>query len=397
MKNPYGSLFEAPGSMRFSAAGFVARMPLSMNTLGIVTMLSQLRGDYWIAGAVSAAFALCNALIAPQISRLVDRFGQARVIVPASAVSIIGLTGLMIAARLDAPVWVLFVFAVVAGFMPSIAAMVRSRWAHIYRDSPKLHTAFALESVVDETIFIVGPIVSIGLSVGLFPEAGSLAAAILLGIGTILFAAQKGTEPPVVPVDGTARTSVIRIPAVQLLTLTLIGIGTIFGTAEVTAVAFAEMQGNKGAASVLLAGYAAGSLLIGLLYGAFSFRMPLERQLVIAIAVAALTTIPPLFASTIPMLAIALFIAGSAVSPTIILSMGLVQRAVPAAMLTEGITWAVTGIGIGMALGSMASGWVIEAYGASSGFGVSTVAGIVAFITVVLAYRSLAAPKAHLA
>ena len=44
---------------------------------------------------------------------------------------------------------------------------------------------------------------------------------------------------------------------------------------------------------------------------------------------------------------------------------------VAAAKLTEGITWAVTGIGIGMALGSFASGYVIDAFGPASGFLVS--------------------------
>ena len=79
MSNPYREIFRARGAKAFSAAAFVARLPLSMITLGIVTMLSQTHGEYTIAGAVSATFALANALIAPQISRLIDRHGQGRV------------------------------------------------------------------------------------------------------------------------------------------------------------------------------------------------------------------------------------------------------------------------------------------------------------------------------
>ena len=97
MPNPYREIFRAPGSVGFSAAGFIARMPFSMVTIGIVTMLSQARGEYWLAGGVAATFALANALIAPQISRLVDRHGQSRVLVPATLGTLLALAGLMLA------------------------------------------------------------------------------------------------------------------------------------------------------------------------------------------------------------------------------------------------------------------------------------------------------------
>ena len=79
MANPYAAIFRAPGAKAFATAGFFARMPMAMAPIGIVAMLSQTHGEYWLAGAVSAAYALTNALVSPQISRLVDRYGQARV------------------------------------------------------------------------------------------------------------------------------------------------------------------------------------------------------------------------------------------------------------------------------------------------------------------------------
>ena len=117
MPNPYREIFRAPGSVGFSAAGFLARMPFSMLTIGIVTMLSQARGEYWLAGGVAATFALSNALIAPQISRLVDRHGQSKVLIPATLATIVALIGLMLATRLEAPIWVLFLFAGFAFFI----------------------------------------------------------------------------------------------------------------------------------------------------------------------------------------------------------------------------------------------------------------------------------------
>ena len=80
MANPYAELFQAPGSRAFVSAGMLARMPISMTGIGLITMLSQLRGGYGLAGAVAATFALATAFCAPQVSRLVDRYGQGRVL-----------------------------------------------------------------------------------------------------------------------------------------------------------------------------------------------------------------------------------------------------------------------------------------------------------------------------
>ncbi|UGX86598.1 MFS transporter [Phyllobacterium meliloti] len=388
MTNAYRDIFRAPGSFAFSASGLIARLPVAMITLGIVTMLSQTHGAYWLAGAVSAAFALSNALIAPQVSRFIDRYGQRRVLPPVTIITILALSALMLSARYGAANWVLFLFAILAGFMPSISAMVRARWTEIYRDTPKLHTAFALESVVDEIIYMLGPIISIGLSVALFPEAGPLAATLFLAVGALLFVAQRSTEPPVHAQDKSKGTSVIRLRPLQWIVLTLIAIGAIFGTAEVTAIAFAEEHGQKAAASIVLASYAAGSLIVGLVFGTLKFKQSLQAQFLYAITLAMLTTLPLLFVTNIPALAVILFLAGAAVSPTIIISMGLIERLVPPAKLTEGITWAMTGIGIGMALGSSVSGLVIDAYGARYGFCVSIAAGVIALIIALMVYRN---------
>lgn len=392
MPNPYREIFRAPGTVGFSAAGFIARLPLSMVTLGIVTMLSQARGEYWLAGGVAAAFALANALIAPQVSRLVDRYGQSRVLIPTTLATLAALAGLMLATRLQAPAWVLFLFAGLAGLTPSMMAMVRARWTEIYRDTPQLRTAFAFESVVDEVIFMVGPVIAIGLSVAWFPEAGPLAAAILLALGMALFVAQRATEPPVHPQGATAGGSVIRLGAVQVIALLMVAVGAIFGTAEVTAVAFAEAQGNKAAASLVLAAYAAGSAIAGLVFGALRPGLPLASQLLLAIGLAAATTLPLLVVGSLWMLGAVLFVAGASISPTIIVAMALIERHVPASKLTEGITWVMTGIGIGMAAGSAASGWLIDLYGASSGFWVSIAGGFTALAIVGTGFCVLAEP-----
>src|SRR5690349_12149755 len=134
--SPYRALFAAPGSKSFSAAGFLGRMPLSMMGIGVVTMVSQLTGRYGLAGALSATIALSAAVIGPQISRLVDRHGQRRVLRPATLAALTAAAGLLLAAHFEWPDWVLFVCAAGIGSVPSLGAMIRARWAALYRGTP---------------------------------------------------------------------------------------------------------------------------------------------------------------------------------------------------------------------------------------------------------------------
>ncbi|MFQ6182703.1 MFS transporter [Sinorhizobium meliloti] len=391
MSNPYGKIFRAPGAKGFSAAGFFARLPIAMAPIGIVAMLSQTHGEYWLAGAVSATFALTNALVAPQISRLVDRLGQTAVVVPTTIVSVATFLALIIAANRDWPAWTLFASAFFAAMMPSIPALVRARWTEIFRNQPELNTAFAFESSADELVYISGASLSVGLAVALFPEAGMLTSTIFLALGTAAFILQRSTEPKVRQLEaGVSQVSAIRQRPVQIITLALIFVGSIFATAEVSAVAITKELGEPQAASLVIGVYAVGSFLVGLALGALNPAMPLHRQLLFAVSVIAITSVPLLFADTVPLLALAVFASGIAISPTFITAFGLIERRVPESMLTEGVTWVMTGIGIGMALGAFVSGWVVDNFGAQNGFWVSVAAGVATVVTIAAGQRSLA-------
>jgi MFS family permease len=392
MPNPYREIFARPGTKGFSAAAFVARLPLPMTTIGLVAMLSQTHGEYWLAGAVSATFALANAFISPQVSRWVDARGQSAVLVPTTIITLLALVGLAAAAWMRWPNWTLFAFAFVAGLMPSMMALVRARWSEIYRDRPELHTAFAFESVMDELVYICGPVFGIGLSVALFPEAGVLASAAFLAVGTALFVVQKSTEPKVDPQRMKGGGSVMRLLPMWFLVVVFAGMGTIFGTAEVSVVAFSEALGNKGAASYILSAYAAGSFVVGLVFGAIKFKSSLARRLLFASLVAAVTTLPMPFVGSLWALTAVIFLAGAAISPTFISAMTLIERIVPSSQVTEGITYAMTGVSIGFAAGSSLAGWTIDAYGASNGFWVAVAGGAVALTTMLAGYGLLSRP-----
>lgn len=389
MTNPYRAIFRAPGAKGFAAAGFFARMPIAMAPIGIVAMLSQTHGEYWLAGAVSATFALTSALVAPQVSRLVDRVGQARVLTPTTLISVLAFIVLILAANQHWPTWTLFASALLAAAMPSIPAMLRARWSELFTGRPELNTAFAFESAMDELVYIAGASLSVGLSVSLFPEAGLVVSTLLLALGSTAFIMQRSTEPGIRPVGERSVQSAFWLRPVQVLTLAMIFIGSIFATAEVSAVAITEALGQPEAASFVVGVYAIGSFVLGLVIGALNLKLALRKQLAMAVSVIAITTLPLLLVNTVPLLALAVFVSGIAISPTFITTFGLIERRVPASMLTEGVTWVMTGIGIGVALGSFASGWVVDNFGASNGFWVSVVAGALALLTVLLGQKTL--------
>jgi MFS family permease len=123
----------------------------------------------------------------------------------------------------------------------------------------------------------------------------------------------------------------------------------------------------------------------------------LHRQLLAALAVLLVTTLPLLLAGSVPALAAAIFLSGVAISPTFITAFGLVERRVPPEVLTEGVTWVMTGIGIGMALGAFVAGWVVDTFGARSGFWVSIVMASAALAVVTLGQRILGEGRERLA
>ncbi|GKQ35545.1 MFS transporter [Streptomyces sp. A012304] len=392
MPSPYRALFAAPGSKAFSAAGFVGRMPLSMMGIGVVTMVSQLTGRYGLAGALTATIALAAAAIGPQISRLVDQYGQRRVLRPATLVALAASAGLLLAAHFDWPEWVLFVCAAGIGSVPSLGAMIRARWASVYRGTPQLHTAYSFESVVDEVCFIFGPIMSIGLSTAWFPEAGPLLAACFLAVGVFWLTAQRATEPAPHPRARQDGGTALRSPGLQVLVATFVATGTIFGAVDVVTVAFADEQGHKRAASVVLALYAAGSCVAGLVFGLLRPKGAPGRRWLLGVCMMAVSMIPLLLVGNLPLLAVALFVAGLAIAPTMITTMSLIEEHVPRAQLTEGMTWVSTGLAVGVALGSSFAGWVIDAAGARAGYGVPAISGAVAVAVGFLGYRRLSRP-----
>ncbi|MBU0521443.1 MAG: MFS transporter [Gammaproteobacteria bacterium] len=394
MANPYRELLTTPGVMGLVIASSIARLPQAMIGIGIITMLVQQTGLYWLAGSVAGTFTLANALIGPQVSKLVDQRGQSRVLPLVTTFSIGMLLALIVAVSMRAPTPLLFILAALAGTMPSMPAMIRARWTQLFRGKPQLHTAFSLDTVLTELAFIIGPPLAIGLSVSFFAEAGPLVAVLLLVIGVSAFLLQKQTEPKVVVGVRKSTGSTLLIPGVRTIVLALLAMGVIGGSIDVAVVAFANAQDWPASASFILAAYALGSMIAGLTFGALRVSLSIEKQFFVGVLITAVTAVLPIFSPDVYILSGMLFVAGMSFAPTMVVVMNLGTIIVPPSRITEGLTWMTTGISIGVALGGVLAGLIIDAYGARAGFGVAIGAGLVMVVIVLLGLRTLRATSA---
>lgn len=374
MLEPYQQILTLPGAWKFSLTGLVARMPISMVSLGIVLLVSARAGSYGLAGTIAATAVVAGAVGSPLQGHLTDRFGQSRVLPVFAAAFALGIVLLLVSIDAGWPVAVPHLFAALVGvFQPKVGSMVRARWSHLIADRPRLQTAFALEAVLDEVIWVTGPIIVTFLATLVDPAAGLACAALTGIVGSLLLAAQHGTQPPAAATRGGPDPR--RLPWRPLVPLVLVsvGVGGVFGALDVVTVAFASEADARSLTGVLLAAFAAGSMTAGVVLGAVSPRVaPLTQLRVLtaflALAFVPLTLVPPSASGAFVLAAVLLFVCGIAIAPSLVASVSLVERAVPRERLTEGIAWTISGIAAGGAPGAAVSGWAVDAYGARASY-----------------------------
>lgn len=370
---PYRRLFALPGTRAFTAGNLLARLPMGMFGISAVMMIAGQRGSYALAGAVTATGLAATALVAPWTARLVDRHGQARIALPATLIAVLGSLSLIVCVRTQAPAWTLFASYAATATTPNIGGMSRARWTHLLRDSPASHhTAMSFEQAADELCFMLGPVLAAFLCSAVLPEAGTLTAAALLLGGMLLFTSQRATQPPVsAPHPGHSPLRALR-PVLYLF----LPLGVLFGSMEVTSIAHLDARGLGAASGLVLALQAAGSCAAGLLYGTLRPRGLRTCLTTLSIAMA----LPWAAAATgsVPLLALALLLAGMATAPTMVTAMSRVHALTPEGRLNEGMTLAVTAIFAGISLGSATAGTLIDHLGPTIPYALPAVAALAA-------------------
>jgi predicted MFS family arabinose efflux permease len=376
--SPYTRLFAVPGARAFSLAGWVGRLPAPMLGLGAVLLVEGQSGSYALAGAVSGTLALSYGLSGPQWARAMDRRGQGAILLWAMAAFLV--TGLAFVAVVvaDAPYWSWFLLAIGAGLAgPNIGSLVRARWSALL-DPAERQTAYAFEAVVDEVVFVVGPPLVTVLGTLIAPPVGFLTGVVVGTLGGVWLALQRATEPPVDAVDATTpgrRWSSVLTPTLLVVVTTYLAVGTVFGATDVVVVGFAEAEGAPALSGAALAVFAGGSLVAGLVYGLAPLPGTLASRFVVT-AIAFGVAVQTLWAvGSLPVLIGCGFLAGLTIAPVLVSGTSLVESRVAPGVLTESLAWTITGLTLGVTVGSTLAGAAVDAWGAEAAFVVPASAG----------------------
>jgi MFS family permease len=383
----YRDVLAVPGAKAFVSAGFVARLPIAMIGLGIVIYISGITGSYGRAGLLTAIYAVAAAVFPLFTSRWMDRVGQRRVLPGLILTHGVALIIFVLLVTFNQSVLLQGLVVGIAGAaMPSTGSLVRARWVYVLRSPMQIRSAFALESILDEVMFTIGPLLTTVLALQVALPLPIVLGAGLAVVGSLALSALRGSEPPPNPRVRSAEpaTPTYRQPGLLLMVFAALGVGAVFGSYEVSVVAFARALDQSGSSGIILALFAAGSMVGGLWFGSRHWHIPLPQQLPILTGIFVLVLFPLPWLSTVPLLAGASIVAGLATAPVLIAIFSLTQHLVPPRQLTEGLTWANSGLALGFSIGAAVGGILIDQFGTRWSFtltvGGAALATLIAFL-----------------
>ena len=356
----YVRLLREPGAAPLAFWGMIGRFPIAMRAISILMLVSAVTGSLGDAGVVAAAMLVSQGVASPVLGRTADRLSQRRVLLAACSAHVVGMALLLVSIVLKAPLWLLIVGAVAAGCTSvSFTSFMRARWA-VMVDQAKLRTAYAMESMLDDTIFLVGPLLVTVLASSVHPAAGLIVCGLLTLTGSVFVALHRRSEPVREAKAGEVPKRASSVPGVWVLTVAYAGMGFQFGAVDVTMIAFAQERGTPGLSGVLISLIAVGSLVAGVTYGAVDWRLSQARLLTLTTLALTLGALPLVFASSSLLMAVFAVVAGIAISPALISGSTLLESVAPKGSLSEAFSWLTSAGALGIASGTAAGGQLAE-------------------------------------
>jgi hypothetical protein len=348
-------LIAIPHVRGLMAAALLGRLPEAVASVTIVLVVHDLTGSYAAAGLASACYAVAAGLAGPALGRLIDRRGQATVLVACAVVSSAAWAGIAVAG--GAGMAVLAGCCAVAGAsQPPLASCMRALWPVLVREPGLRETAYALESTSQELVYIAGPLLLAGV-VGVASPTVAAAGWATLGLaGTLLFARSPAARawrpgPRRRHWAGALTGAGIRwLLGARVIWMTSVGM------LLVAMAAFCARQGASAGTGVVIAVWGAASMAGGVAYGARRWRSPLQARFVLLLAALAVTAFPLAFARSTVELALLFGVFGLGLAPWLASADALTQAAAPRGTITEAFTWGIAAGLLGQALGGSLAG-----------------------------------------
>lgn len=436
----YAKLFSFEGTRAFCISGAIARLPISMMGLGIVLALNHIYNNWTIAGTMSAAYVLSQAAVTPLYAKLFDRFGQRKVGVIALSAQVVCMLSFATAALFHIPLPILFALAILMGVTQfAFGALVRTRWAYTLKsqtDDTLLNVAYALESGIDEIVFIFGPILAAWLATSVHPVSQLFVPVLANGLGGAWFLSLKNTQPAVVKIvqvesapandedvraaleNGPYRTSedsaedsskngkkliaknlrdrlslkqlrntnrknksknVLLYRGIIPLVVMFLVFNMSFSAFDVSVTAAMRAQGLDKLIGLQLALFACGSLVGAVIFGSHKFRGSNWSHLIVFLSLLTIGFIlMNINIDRLVLLSIFELLSGLCVSPIFATGNLIVKDTIPEHSLTEGLSWLPTASATGASLGSMVAGFAIDAWSSHGGMMVPWISTLVA-------------------
>ncbi|HEX8085492.1 MAG TPA: MFS transporter [Solirubrobacteraceae bacterium] len=395
MPGRYRAALAVPHVRLLAAAATLHGVAAATAPLPLVLLVADRTGSYGSAGVVSGAYFVGTALSAPIRGRAVDRFGALRVILPLAIADSAAFAAIVALAIADAGTGALFVAAALAGLLmpPSVSAL-RTLWSRLTRTPSEQQAANALQSVVLETVNIVGPLLGGALAAVASPAAAlgvSSICMLLAGLAFALSPPAREFRPARVE---HSRLGPLASRGIRTLVLLSLPGGAAVGILEIAAPAFADDHGSGAAGAIPLAVMAAGSIAGALLYGARTWTAPAPVRFLRLHALLALGIGLAAVATSVPVLAALLLLVGLTFGPINTTTFGLLDDVAPPGTTTEALTWLISAFSAGAAGGSALGGAVHEAAGADETFLTASAVALVTFTLLAARRRTLDATPA---
>jgi hypothetical protein len=392
VRSSYLAVLRLPHARPLLLASLVGRLANATGPLSVVLFVQEATGSLAQAGAASAAIALASGLLAPVRGRLVDRYGQRRCLVPMALGFAAALAGVVATAGPGpAAVATTVGLAAAAGAVaPPLGASMRALWVSLVGQGPRLQTAYALDAVLDELLFVVGPLLAGGLATLYRPAAGVLATAGLALAGTLGFVASpvSGAQAggPAAGAGPAGWAGAMAGPGLRTLVLSLTGVGAAIGIWEISLVGAASEAGSPEAASLSLAAWAAASGVGGLWYGSRAWRSPAGQRYLALLALLVLAGAIMAAAGSPVALGAVVVLVGAVLAPLESSAYVLAAELAPPGTLTESGTWLNTAINVTAAAGLAGAGALVDRAGVPATLAVAC-ACVAAGLLVALAGR----------
>jgi MFS family permease len=365
VRSSYSSILRLPHARPLLIASLVGRLSSATGPLSVVLFVQDQTGSLGQAGAASAAVALTSGLLAPVRGRLVDRLGQRRCLPPMAAAFAAALTGLVaVTGPGPGSVTATVGLAAAAGaVVPPLGASMRVLWLSLVGQGPRLQTAYALDAVLDELLFVTGPLLAGGLATLYRPAAGVLATGGLALAGTLGLVASPVSRAQATEAGRAGWAGALGRPGMRTLALSLTGVGAAIGIWEIGLVGAARDAGAAEAASLLLAAWAAAGAIGGLWYGSRTWRRPAGQRYLVLLTLLVLAGVP--MSTTASPLALGVMVAlvGLVLAPLESSAYVLAAELAPPGTLTESGTWMTSAINVSAAAGLAAAGTLVDAVG----------------------------------